>query len=49
MNNAKISLIILASLLIGASFAYSFSSTPEEQIEKQNKQNTKDCLSKINY
>lgn len=49
MTNAKILLIILASLLIGASFAYSFSSTPEEQIEKQNKQNTKDCLSKINY
>lgn len=49
MTNAKILLIIIASLLIGATVTYSFSSSPEEQIEKQNKQNTKDCLSRINY
>lgn len=49
MTNAKILLIIIASLLIGATVTYSFNSSPEEQIEKQNKQNTKDCLSKINY
>ena len=48
-TNVKTIFIIIASLLIGASFAYALQDTPEARIEKENKQAIKECLNSISY